>query len=85
MSTEELWNRILASIAGQVSTGCWETWLRPLRALKLDQSVLELEVPSEAFSAAIAENYLNLLTKTAAEVAGRQIEIRLSCCQPEQG
>jgi hypothetical protein len=83
MNADELWNQIRASIDGQVSTGCWETWLRPIRALKLDQSVLELEVPSEAFRAAIAENYLSLLTKTAAEVVGSRIEIRLSCCQSE--
>jgi hypothetical protein len=83
MSAEELWNRIQVSIAGQVSTGCWETWFRPFRALRLDQSVLELEVPSEAFRAAIAENYLNLLTQTAAEVVGSQIEIRISSCKPE--
>jgi len=83
MNAEELWNQIQASIAGQVSAGCWETWLRPIRALKLDQSVLELEVPSEAFRAAIAENYLNLLTKTAAEVVGSRIEISLSYCQSE--
>jgi hypothetical protein len=45
--------------------------------------VLELEVPSEAFRAAIAENYLNLLAQTAAEVVGSQIEIRISSCKPE--
>jgi hypothetical protein len=83
MNADELWNRIQASIAGQVSTGCWETWIRPIRALKLDQSVLELEVSSEAFRATIAENYLNLMTKAAAEVFGSRIEIRLSCCQSE--
>jgi hypothetical protein len=83
MNTEELWNRIHASIAGQVSTGCWETWIRPIRALNLDQSVLELEVPSEAFRAAIAKNYLDLLTKTAAAIVGSRIEIRLLCCQSE--
>jgi hypothetical protein len=83
MNAEELWIRIQASIADHVSTGCWETWLRPLRALKLDQSVLELEAPSEAFRAAMAENYLDLLAKTAVEAVGSQIEIRLSCRQSE--
>jgi hypothetical protein len=83
MNADELWNRIQASIASQVSPGCWETWFSPIRALGLDQSVLELEVPSEAFSAAIAENYLNLLAQTAAEVVGSRIEIRLSSCKPE--
>ena len=83
MNAEELWNRIQVSIARQVSAGCWDTWLRPIRALKQNQSVLELEVPSEAFRDAIAKNYLDLLTKTAAEAVGSQIEIRLSCRQSE--
>jgi hypothetical protein len=83
MNAEELWDRIQASIAGKVSTGFWETWLKPLRALRLDQSVLELEVPSEAFRAAIAENYLDLIAAAAAEAAGCRIEIRLSYCKPD--
>ena len=83
MNAEELWHQIQASIAGQLSTGCWETWIRPIRALKLDQSVLELEVPSESFRDAIAKSYLNLLNISAAEVVGSQIEIRLSYCQSE--
>ena len=83
MNVQELWNRVQANIYGQVSTGCWETWLQPLRALRLDQSVLELEVPSEAFKAAIAENYLDLIAKAAAEVAGCRIEIHLFSCKPD--
>lgn len=83
MNVAELWDLIQANIAGQVSTGCWETWLRPLRALRLDHYVLELEVPSEAFKAAIAENYLELISKAAAEVAGSRIEIRLTSCKPD--
>ena len=83
MNAEELWSQIQTGIAGQVSAGCRETWFRPLRALTLAQSVLELEVPSEAFRTALAENYLNLLTRTAIEVVGSRIEIRLSCCQSE--
>jgi hypothetical protein len=83
MNAEELWDQIQASIVGQVSTGCRETWLRPLRALELNQSVLELEVPSEVFRDAIAKNYLNLLSESAADIVGSRIEIRLSCRQSE--
>jgi hypothetical protein len=83
MNAEDLWNRIQESIVGQVSTGCCETWLRPLRAVRLDQSVLELEAPSEAFKAAIAENYLDLIVEAVAKVAGSRIEIRLSSCKQD--
>jgi len=83
MNAAELWDRIRANIASQVSTGCWETWLRPLRARRLDQSVLELEIPSETFRTVITENYLNLIAEAAAEAAGSSIEIRISSGKPD--
>ena len=79
----ELWNRIQASAAVHVSPGCLDTWFRPLRALRLDGSVLELTTPTETFRASFAENYLDLLGQVATEVAGSGIEIRLSSCEPE--
>ena len=83
MNAEELWSQIQENLAGQVSAGCLETWFRPVRPLNLDQSVLELEVPSQTFRTAIVENYLNSIHEAAKETVGRQIEIRLSCCQSE--
>lgn len=83
MNAEELWNRIQENLAGQLSAGCLETWFRPVRPLNLDQSVLELEAPSEAFKATIVENYLNIIHEAAAETVGRRIEIRFSFCPSE--
>ena len=74
----ELWNRILTSIAVNVPPGCFDTWFRPLRALRLDGSVLEVTTPTETFRASFTENYLGLLLQVAAEIAGSGIEIRLS-------
>lgn len=79
----ELWNRIQANIVARVSPGCMDTWFRPLRALRLDGSVLELTTPTEIFRASFAENHLGLLNQVAKEVAGSEIEIRLSSCEPD--
>lgn len=83
MNAEELWHQIRTILASQVSAGCMETWFRPVRSLNLDQSVLELEAPTKFFLASITENYLDLMSKAAAEAAGRRIEIRLSCRSSE--
>jgi len=80
----ELWNRIQASIATNVSPGSLDTWFRPLSALRWDGSVLELTTPNETFRASFAEHYLDLLLQVATEVAGSRIEIRLSSPEPEQ-
>lgn len=88
MSTEhqdagELWNRIQENIATNVSPGCFDTWFRPLRALRLDGSVLEVTTPNDTFRASFTENYLDLLLRVATEVAGSGMEIRLSSREPE--
>ena len=79
----ELWNRIQASIATNVSPGSFDTWFRPLSALRWDGCVLEMTVPNDTFRASFAEHYLDLLLQVATEVAGG-IEIRLSSREPEQ-
>jgi hypothetical protein len=79
----ESWNRIQANIAARVSPGCMDTWFRPLRALRLSGSVLEVTAPTETFRGSFADNYLGLLGQIAKEVAGSGIEIRLSSCGPE--
>lgn len=79
----ELWNRIQGSIAVNAPPGSFDTWFRPLRALRWDGSVLELTTPNETFRALFTENYLDLLLRVATEVAGSGIEIRLSSLEPQ--
>lgn len=78
----ELWNRMMAGIAANVSPGCFDTWFRSLRALRLDGSVLEVTAPTETFRALFPENYLTLLHQVAKEV-GNGIELRISTREPE--
>ena len=43
----DLWNRILAGVAAKIPTGCYDTWFRPLRAHRLNGSMLQVAVPTE--------------------------------------
>ena len=79
----DLWNRILAVIAEKVQPGCFDTWFQPLRALRLNGSVLQVTVPTETFHESFAENYMDLLRQAAVETAGTGIELRLSTPEPE--
>ncbi len=80
---EDLWNRILAAVAAKLPTGSYDTWFRPLRALKLHDSVLHVTAPTETFHALFAENYSDLLHQVVTEVAGAGTELRLSIPEPE--
>lgn len=79
----ELWDRIQQSIAVNAPPGSFDTWFRPLRALRLDGSVLEVTTPTETFRALFTKNYLDLLLRVVTEVVGSRMEIRLSSREPE--
>ena len=79
----DLWNRILAAVATMLPVGCYDTWFRPLRALRMNGSVLHVTVPNETFHAFFTENYLSLLRQAATETAGTGIELLLSTPEPE--
>ncbi|MFN2190670.1 MAG: AAA family ATPase [Candidatus Promineifilaceae bacterium] len=78
---ENLWDRILASIASKVPAGCYDTWFRPLKALSLNGSELEVIFPNETFRASFIKSHLDLLREIAIEVADAGIEFCFSVQQ----
>jgi len=78
-----LWQRILAAIAAQVSPACYETWFVPLQARETDGSRLEIVFPNQAFRASFCENYQDRLLQVAGQVAGDGMKIGFSVSVPE--
>jgi hypothetical protein len=62
--------------------GSFDTWFRPLKALRLDGSVLEVTTPNETFRTLFIKNHMDLLLRAVTEVAGNGMEIRLSSREP---
>ncbi len=79
----ELWDRILAAVNAKAPPGCFDTWFRPLQAVSLNGSALEVTFPNDTFRALFTENFLGLLRQVTTEVAGSGIELRLSIREPE--
>ncbi len=83
MNINNLWHRILESIAPKVPAGCFDTWFRPLKPSSFDGSALHVIVPGESFHAVFSANYRDLLHQAAIEAAGIEIELRLSIAESE--
>jgi chromosomal replication initiator protein len=45
----QVWNNCLAVIKDNVSPQGFKTWFEPIKALKLENSVLTIQVPSQFF------------------------------------
>jgi chromosomal replication initiator protein len=59
-----VWENCLKIIKDNVPTQSFKTWFEPIKALKLDGSVLTIQVPSLFFYEWLEEHYENLLRKT---------------------
>ena len=57
MPATELWNRCLSALSEKVNQKSFDIWLKPLKALSLKDTILEIEVPNKFFKDWISENY----------------------------
>lgn len=61
---EEIWANCLSVIKDNVSLQSFKTWFEPIKPLKLKNSVLTIQVPSQFFYEWLEEHYIELLRKT---------------------
>jgi len=60
----ELWSRCLSVIKDNISEVSFKTWFLPLVALKYENKIFVLQVPSQFFVEYIEEKYIDLLRMT---------------------
>ncbi|ADQ78163.1 chromosomal replication initiator protein DnaA [Paludibacter propionicigenes WB4] len=61
---DQLWNRCLSVIKDNISEASYNTWFAPIVALKYENSIFVLQVPSQFFVEYIEEKYIDLLRMT---------------------
>jgi len=60
---EEIWNNCLSIIRDNVTIQNFKTWFKPIKAVKLENMVLTVQVPSQFFYEWIENNYITLIKK----------------------
>jgi chromosomal replication initiator protein len=63
-TAEEVWKNCLKIIKDNVNPQSYKTWFEPIKAVKLEKSVLTIQVPSQFFYEWLEEHYIKLLRKT---------------------
>jgi len=67
-----IWEKCLSTIKQNIAEKSYNTWFKPIRAIKFDNNVLTIQVPNRFFYDYIEENFLNILKKTVYQVLGPQ-------------
>lgn len=68
---EQLWSRCLSVIKDNISEASFNTWFAPIVALKYENNVFVLQVPSQFFVEYIEEKYIDLLRMTLYREVGQ--------------
>jgi chromosomal replication initiator protein len=71
-----LWEKCCAIIRDNVSAQVYKTWFELIRALRWQDNLLTLEVPSQFFYEWLEEHYYSLLQKTLLQVAGSRARLQ---------
>lgn len=68
----QVWNNCLQIIKDNIPAQSFKTWFEPISALKLEGSVLTVQVPSLFFYEWLEEHYVALLRKTVKQQLGAE-------------
>jgi len=74
----EVWDRCLKVIKDNLPYQSYKTWFEPIVPLKLEGSVITIQVPSQFFYEWLEEHYLGLLKKTIKKEIGQQGRLEYS-------
>jgi chromosomal replication initiator protein len=69
-SCTEVWNNCLNVIRDNIPSQSFKTWFEPIKAVKLKDSVITVQVPSQFFYEFLEEHYITLLKKTIKKELG---------------
>src|SRR3954470_19502202 len=70
LAYEDVWKNCLKIIRDNVSLQSYKTWFDPIKPVKLESTVLTIQVPSQFFYEWLEEHYVSLLRKTVKRELG---------------
>jgi len=75
---EKVWGDCLEVIKDNVTMQGFKTWFEPIKAVKLEKSVLTIQVPSQFFYEWLEEHYIDLLKSTIKNKLGKSGRLEYS-------
>ena len=73
---EAFWAERVKIIKTKVSQQNFETWIKPIRIVSLEDSSILLGVPNKFFKDWLVENYIDLIKNSLSEVSGADVDIK---------
>ena len=74
-TAESVWGNCLTFIEDNISTQAFKTWFEPIKAVKLIDNALSIQVPSKFFYEWLEEHYVKLLKVSLTKELGAKAKL----------
>ncbi len=75
MTAQTVWDNCLSFIQDNITPQAYKTWFEPIRAVKLTDNALSIQVPSKFFYEWLEEHYVKLLKVSLTKELGEQAKL----------
>ncbi|GAB4237578.1 MAG: chromosomal replication initiator protein DnaA [Deltaproteobacteria bacterium] len=82
--TSKSWEKVLAQLRGEVSEQVFETWLRPLRYVTREGSILFVATPHKFFKQWIEDNHLARIEEIARKELAEEVTVEIMVGSEEE-
>jgi len=72
---QEIWDNCLSIIRDNVTAQNFKTWFKPIKAVKLNNKILTIQVPSQFFYEWLENNYITLIKKAIKRELGKEAKL----------
>jgi len=72
---DHIWEKSLSLIKGKVNNHNFDTWIKPLKLISIDERGVEIEVPNKFFQDWLYDNYSGLIADTLKEVSKKDLSV----------
>lgn len=81
---EQVWKNCLRNIYKNVNEQSYKTWFEPIKPVRLDESVLTIQVPNKFFYEWLEEHYVGILKMTIRQELGANGRLEYQILMPQR-
>ena len=75
INANSVWTDCLKFIKDNIQPQAYKTWFQPIKAIKLDDKILSIEVPSKFFYEWLEEHYVKILKVALQKTLGENAKL----------
>ena len=75
LTASSVWSKCLKFIKDNIQSQAYKTWFEPIKAVKLDDNILSVEVPSKFFYEWLEEHYVKILKVALQKTLGENAKL----------